>query len=100
MALVYDPLSGANGVWTFFVDAKAVGTAANRSRPDDSSLMVPRDLAIAGGYAGRVDGWRTPCRLLTAPFSGVIDDWKFTRKALTAQELDWIAPSGCVIVVR
>ena len=100
VALVYDPLSGTEGVWTFFVDTKVIGTVANRSRPDDASLMVPRDLMIAGGYDGRNDGWRTPCRLLSAPFTGVIDDWKFTRKALTAQELDWIPPSGCVIVVR
>jgi hypothetical protein len=100
VALVYDPLSGEEGVWTFFVDAKSIGTVANRSRPDDSLLMVPRDLAIAGGYDGRNDGWRTPCRLLAAPFTGVIDDWKFTRKALTAQELDWVPPSGCVLIVR
>jgi hypothetical protein len=100
VALAYDPLSGAEGAWTFFVDAKAVGTVANHSRPDDASLMVPRDLAIAGGYDGRNDGWRTPCRLLTAPFTGVIDDWKFTRKVLTAKELDWVAPSCCTIIVR
>jgi len=100
VALVYDPLSGMEGEWTFFVDAKSIGTVSNRSRPDESSLMVPRDLAIAGCYDGRVDGWRTPCRLLTSPFTGVIDDWKFTRKVLTAKELDWVAPSGHVIVVR
>ena len=100
MALVYDPLSDVNGAWTFFVDAKAIGTAANRSLPDESSLTVPRDLAIAGGYAGRVDGWRTPCRLLTTPFTGVIDDWKFTRKALTAQELDWAPSAGSVLLIR
>ena len=100
VALVYDPLSGLDGVWTFFVDAKSIGTVANRSRPDDASLMVPRDLAIAGGYDGRNDGWRTPFRRLTAPFTGVIDDWKFTRKALTVQKLDWVPPTGCVMIVR
>ena len=100
MALVYDPLSGTEGVWTFFVDTKVIGTVANRSRPDDASLMVPRDLAIAGGYDGRGDGFRKPCRMLTVPFTGMIDDWKFTRKALTAQELDWVPLSGGVIVVR
>ena len=100
VALAYDPLSGMDGVWTFFVDAKSIGTATNRSRPDESSLMVPRDLAIAGGYDGRYDGWRLPCRLLTTPFTGVVDDWKFTRKVLTAKELDWVPPSGHVIVVR
>ena len=50
--------------------------------------------------SAEITGWRTPNRLLTAPFTGSIDDWKFTRKVLTAKELDWSQLVGLAIFLR
>lgn len=73
LALVNEAKKGPTGMWTLFIDDKAVGTATNNYAVLGDTICLPRTFKLGSNFNGDLDVWRlsrtslTPRQFLFAP---------------------------------
>ena len=88
LALTYDVHAGSRGVWTLFVDGKAVKSVENRWSPQ--SVLCNAEFFCLGARSSA-----------DRSLSGSYDVWRLSRGVLTPSEfLGYSVPRGLLLFVR